>query len=150
MQMYVNLCSGNLYVENQILTLPGVNGQSLNISQNYNSTEYLEGEWALNTDVGLDFGDAADGTVTLDGDSDYEVDFDKKADGSYTSPPGFHASLTLNAQMAPTLFGSTPVVRNGTSMPVAGYCRKPTATATLTPIAMTVTTSRPLRTLRGE
>jgi YD repeat-containing protein len=109
MQMLVNLCTGNLVVTDRLLTVHGT-GENLALNQVYNNASLggvLGAGWTLN--AGSDMGLTVNGTtVTLDGDSNYEVPFTQKPDGSYNEAPGLHATLTKNSDGAYTVrFDST-------------------------------------------
>jgi RHS repeat-associated protein len=104
-QLAVNLCSGNLLIEQRVLTIPGVAGQNLNIDQVYNPGRAgLVGNWNLNVDLALAaVNDPTPGSEVLFGDSGYRVWFARHADGSFARVPGLHATLTENSDGTFTL-----------------------------------------------
>jgi len=94
----VNVASGNLFISNSDLHLPGVAGYDLNISHYFNgqwerSTQDLGTGWTTNLgpDIALRF--EPDGTAIFDGPSGYEIPLSPNGSNIYTSPAAFDAIL---------------------------------------------------------
>lgn len=91
----VNVANGNLLLANSDLEIAGT-GLDLVIDRHYNGLSQLTGSlgrgWSLSTGQDVRLSDAGSKT-TVQATSGELLVFDRNVGGSYTSPPGLHASL---------------------------------------------------------
>ena len=111
MTLKTNVANGNLILEEADIGIPGVNGHDLSFKRYLNNLEVdsdsnddLGKYWRSDSawDVWLD-PEAGGSTQAFNGPTDFWAPYDKKADGSYTTPTGMNADLKKNADNTHTL-----------------------------------------------
>ena len=101
MQLHVNLASGNLVLEADDLSLPGVAGHDLGLARFYNSRFRGNGHfgkgWSSSMGYDVRLEPQADRSVGFFGPSGYVTRFERKPDGTFARPDGIDAKLVREA-----------------------------------------------------
>jgi RHS repeat-associated protein len=103
MALGVNLATGNLLVQANDLSMPGI-GVGLNVGRTYNSLAMqadvslnLGPRWVMDAAGDINLTVFADGNATFFGPGGFGATFTKLPSGGYTPPPGFRATLVSDA-----------------------------------------------------